>query len=317
MKNKKLNSIQSAGFKIPEDYLETFDALLLNKLKNSNPIQETKNSGFKVPEHYFETFDDRLAIAMDSEKELYAAIDLGSNSSHMVVAEIIDDQLHVIDRHKDMVRLADGLDQNGQLTEEKIKKYFNQIHVSGERLMVLLNDLLDLSKLEAGKIELNIEKVKLIDVIKSCVAEQEILLNTHKLKIEYQFPDDFPAIECDKNRIGQVIMNLLGNAIKFSPDGSEIRFTANIITQEGNKPASKMYRLSISDQGSGVADEEKKLIFNKFIQSRLNTQVTGGTGLGLAITRELIKVHQGSIWCEDSPGGGAIFVFQAPLQLTV
>ena len=70
MKNKKLNSIQSAGFKIPEDYLETFDALLLNKLKNSNPIQETKNSGFKVPEHYFETFDDLLAKAMVSEKEV-------------------------------------------------------------------------------------------------------------------------------------------------------------------------------------------------------------------------------------------------------
>jgi len=69
MKNNKLNSIQSTGFKIPDDYLETFDELLLNKLKNSNPIQETKNSGFKVPEHYFETFDHRLAKAMDSEKE--------------------------------------------------------------------------------------------------------------------------------------------------------------------------------------------------------------------------------------------------------
>jgi len=69
MKNNKLNSIQSTGFKIPVDYLETFDELLLNKLKNSNPIQETKNSGFKVPEHYFETFDDRLVKALDSEKE--------------------------------------------------------------------------------------------------------------------------------------------------------------------------------------------------------------------------------------------------------
>ena len=70
MKNKKLNSIQSAGFKIPEDYLETFDDLLLNKLKNTNPIQKTKNSGFKVPEQYFESFDDRLAKALDSEKEV-------------------------------------------------------------------------------------------------------------------------------------------------------------------------------------------------------------------------------------------------------
>lgn len=208
-----------------------------------------------------------------------------------------------------------GISKVGSVSEERIKKYFSQIDASGTRLKVLLDDLLDLSKLEAGKMELNISRVNLPKLIEECVAEQYALLSSHELEVDLDFAVDFPPVACDRNRMGQVIMNILGNAIKFSPDSGHIKITG-VRTQldaEGESSIDAV-QISIADQGTGIPEEELETIFKKFVQSESNEYSSGGTGLGLAITRELIHAHQGHIWADNAEDGGAVFHFVLPLD---
>jgi len=207
-----------------------------------------------------------------------------------------------------------GMKKSATASEEKIKKYFTLINDSGSRLKVLLDDLLDLSKLEAGKMLLNKSSVNLLKVFESCVAEQEAVLKNHNIKMEYRASSTLPDVKCDKNRMGQVLMNVLSNAIKFSPDNSQITFAAkikSIINDRGD--SIEVIEICIQDQGKGVPENEIEAIFKKFVQSESNEYKSGGTGLGLAISKELIQAHGGKIWCENAEDNGAIFSFHIPV----
>ena len=207
-----------------------------------------------------------------------------------------------------------GMDNRGEVTAEKLHKYFSNIMASGERLKVLLDDLLDLSKLEAGKMKIDLSLNDISGITDSCISEQAALIDDNNLCIKIEIDKNLPAVMCDKNRIGQVLMNLLSNAIKFSPDGGMITFTAQEeLSTENN---TRMLHMSVSDQGIGIPDGEETEIFKKFIQSSNKTYESGGTGLGLAITQELIRAHQGHIWCENKPEGGAVFHFLFPMGLS-
>lgn len=209
-----------------------------------------------------------------------------------------------------------GVEKFGKVADEKIHQYFSQIMTSGERLKVLLDDLLDISKLESGKFSLQIESENILDTIKECVVEQSARIESRNITVNYHFADDLPCVDCDKIRIGQVVMNLLSNAIKFSPDESQINFYAcldEITDSQGNKiPA---IHTSIANQGLGIAEDELELIFDKFVQSEKHVFTTEGTGLGLAISKELINAHRGKIWCENGKNGGAVFHFLLPLSV--
>jgi len=208
-----------------------------------------------------------------------------------------------------------GIDKLGMVNEEKLAKYFTQINASGMRLKILLDDLLDLSKLEAGKMVMDIHQTSLTHIVSTCVNEQEALLEKCQLTIHYDYATNLSDIDCDENRIGQVIMNLLSNAIKFSPSPGCITLRAQ--ETEINNINGKAYpaiKFSIIDQGPGVPDDEKELIFRKFLQSSKTYCAEKGTGLGLAICKEIIDAHQGRIWCEDFPIQGAVFSFLLPRQ---
>lgn len=205
-----------------------------------------------------------------------------------------------------------GLMRLGKVDEERIRNYFEQIRNSGRRLLLLLNDLLDISKLEAGKLELKCETVDLHAIITSCIEEQKARLTELGLKIEDTCVDNL-MLYCDASRIGQVITNLLSNAIKFSPKGGMIAISCHSdeILQQHNKTVSAI-RIQIRDQGEGIPEDELDAIFDKFIQSRQNKK-TEGTGLGLAISKQIIEHHQGKIWAENIRDSGANFCFVLPL----
>jgi signal transduction histidine kinase len=193
--------------------------------------------------------------------------------------------------------------------EDKAKnlKYFTVINSSSERLLVLLNDLLDLSKLEAGRMELDIEKNNLHQVFESCLSEQETRLLERNITIKTTF-DGNCLIRFDAVRIGQVITNLLSNAIKFSPEGKTISIAISS-TSIANQPA---LCFKIEDEGVGIPKDELDTIFYKFTQSSKTKSNAGGTGLGLAICKDIIALHQGKIWAENGINGGAIFQFDIP-----
>jgi len=199
-----------------------------------------------------------------------------------------------------------GLNRLENLSREKLKQYLENIQLSGTRLLYLLNDLLDLSKLEAGKMSLEMRPVNLVELIKACINEQDIQFAAKQLRclVKTEQPDS--TCVCDRKRIYQVIINILSNAIKFSLDGGEILVELSRIDNG--------FMFRISDQGIGIPSHELDQIFDKFYQSGNSSGQPGGTGLGLAICREIVDLHHGQIWAEDNSGQGSCILFELPLN---
>ena len=200
-----------------------------------------------------------------------------------------------------------------RIEDDKIRKYLENIKVSSNRLTGLLNALLDLSKMEAGKIELDVRKSDLAGIAAQCCTEVESLCLEKSLKIEMHSQDVCEG-EFDPDLISQVIINLLSNAIKFSPVGGIIGLKVEKIPPM--EEFSGTLELSVSDGGAGIPPEELDKIFEKFEQSSITATKAGGTGLGLSISREIINDHDGLIWAESPARGtdhGAEIHFIIPL----
>ena len=203
-----------------------------------------------------------------------------------------------------------GLERVGTGDPEKLAKYFGNIRESGERLTKLLNDLLDLSKFEAGRMELHIQPTDVGQIIDECLTEFDPLLASKGLHAEVAIAPDAPAASVDRARIGQVLRNLLSNAIKFSSEGGRIRVGLTAVeTSVGEVPS---LRLVVEDEGVGVPEAELESIFDKFIQSSKTRSESGGTGLGLAICREIVAAHGGLIRAIRRPEAGTTFEVLLP-----
>jgi PAS domain S-box-containing protein len=205
-----------------------------------------------------------------------------------------------------------GIEKISWVKPEKLKHYFNQIRISGTRLMNLLNDLLDLSKLEAGKMEYRFESTSFMKLIKDAVDELVPELTNKELNVEIGEACQETSAYCDAYKIGQVIRNLLNNAIRYTPEEG----TINVDCEKGRctriEDSGPGITISISDNGVGIPNDELMTIFGKFTQSSKTKTGAGGTGLGLAICKEIIGDHQGAIWAENNPSGGATFSFFVP-----
>ncbi len=199
-----------------------------------------------------------------------------------------------------------GIRKAGSGNGEKTLSYFRKIQDAGTRLLGLLNSLLDLSKMEAGRMTYEFKEVDLAPLARNVVDEFSSLLNERGTMVEIHAPGPV-HVKGDPQRLMQVMRNLLGNAVKFSPGGSTIQVVLE--KREGKA------RLSLADEGVGIQQDEMEAIFEKFIQSSRTKTGAGGTGLGLAISREIVLAHKGRIWAENRPEGGAVFSFEIPLLL--
>jgi len=203
-----------------------------------------------------------------------------------------------------------------QITEkeiEKLQQYFDYIMMSSNRLMGLLNDLLDLSKLESGKITLKPNDNNLLAISKNCIAEQQARLDKQQQVVSFN-SEELTGEACfDSKLITQVISNFLSNAIKFSPDRSIIEISISNTMLNLSEKEFPAWLFSMHDQEAGIPEGECEIIFDKFVQSS-NTQVatTKGTGLGLPICKEIIDLHGGRVWAENHSEQGAIFNFLIP-----
>ena len=200
-----------------------------------------------------------------------------------------------------------GQQQDDPAALPKLQRYFERIHHSGSRLLALLNELLDLSKMEVGRMEYAMQRHELQQVIRECVEEIRGQAEQQAVSLLFLPLPDEVVVEMDAFRIGQVVRNLLSNAIKFSPHGSRV----SIAVDPGQSPEVPV-SVAIHDQGPGVPEQEREQIFGMFIQCSLTKTGAGGTGLGLAISREIVLAHHGSISVHNAEGGGAIFQFTLP-----
>lgn len=190
-------------------------------------------------------------------------------------------------------------------TKEKLKSYFDEIHDSGTRLLTLLNDLLDLSKLESGTVNYSINILDLVATCEIVISELQAFAEEKKLKVEIISGEKPVMASFDQEKIIQVLRNLLSNAIKFSSENSLIQTK---IQKQDNS-----VRVTVINHGIGIPKNELESIFDKFIQSSKTKTGAGGTGLGLAISREIIRQHDGRIWAECENNNETHFIFEIPL----
>ncbi|MBU2513322.1 GAF domain-containing protein [bacterium] len=205
-----------------------------------------------------------------------------------------------------------GAERIEQGNIEKLKHYFNQANEAGRRLMRLLDDLLDISKLEAGKMVYEMQEKDIREIVGNVIREFRFSLKEKDLSVKITDSNVNTTITCDPFRINQVFQNLIANAIKFSPKGKtiSINFEEYSIASTGER----FLKTSIIDQGIGIPPYELISVFDKFTQSSKTNTGAGGTGLGLAICHEIIKGHKGRIWAKNGPESGAIFIFILPYK---
>lgn len=195
---------------------------------------------------------------------------------------------------------------------EKLVYYLGQVRKSAKRLKLLLDDLLDLSKMESGKMNYEMVENNINELIEETISEVQESLEERDLSVVVKHSYSPPPFVFDYLRLGQVIRNLLDNAIKYSPRGKEIDIHIGLDEASTGVNNSKPIRISISDQGPGIPDTELRSIFEKFSQSSYTKTGAGGTGLGLAICLDIVGAHGGEIWAENNPKGGATFVIMIP-----
>ena len=194
------------------------------------------------------------------------------------------------------------------------QEFLEIINTEAERLTRLINDLLDLSRIESGRMVWHDDLMSLAEVIRETVRAQHCALQEKSLRLTLDTPDDLPFIFADRDRVQQVITNLLGNAIKFSFDGGEIRIRTERFQGKRSREASEWIRVSVSDRGIGIEEKDRELIFDKFRQG-LNDHLTEkpkGTGLGLPICKEIVAYYDGNLWVEGRKGEGSTFFFTLP-----
>src|SRR6267154_2905688 len=186
---------------------------------------------------------------------------------------------------------------------ERQQRYVKHIHTGGNHLLTLINDILDLSKIEAGRLQLRFENVSVAASFAEVIDTMRPLADKKSQTLLQQAPPGL-SVRADPTRFKQVLMNLIGNAIKFTPEGGEIRLTASQVDQA--------VRLEVRDSGPGIPVKEQQRIFEAFYRLGETDKKTEGTGLGLAITRRLVELHGGSLGLESQPGSGSSFYFTVP-----
>lgn len=201
-----------------------------------------------------------------------------------------------------------GESQAEAATTATLLRYFSRIRTAGERLLALLNDMLDLSRSQAGQLALRRQEQDVRPALEEAVRELSILAQSREISIRLEL-GAFPAwAEIDDMRYGQVARNLLANAVKFTPRGGRIVLRLS----EEHGAGARRLRLEVIDTGPGIPPDQLESIFERFVQSSSNLPDSGGSGLGLAISREIMRAHGGDISAANNPGGGATFSATLP-----
>jgi signal transduction histidine kinase/DNA-binding response OmpR family regulator len=192
---------------------------------------------------------------------------------------------------------------------DKQAEYLQDVLTSGQHLLALINDILDLSKVEAGQMELEVGPFSLREALEHGLTMVRERASRHGIGLDLEVEPGLDLIEADERKVKQVVFNLLSNAVKFTPDGGRVALAARLADQQ--------VWVTVSDNGVGISTDDQAHIFDEFRQVGSGAAQAEGTGLGLALTKRLVELHGGRIWVESEVGVGSKFTFSLPLGLAV
>ena len=193
-----------------------------------------------------------------------------------------------------------------EMDEETRVEFLTIINDESERLALLIENLFDLSKIEYGQIKMDKQKAQILDILQEAFSNLKPEYEKKKIELKTDMPQDIPFIFCDRDMILKVMVNLLLNALKFTPEGGRVTIS---VEKEREK-----IKIKVSDTGIGIQGKNLPFVFDKFYRAKRPTDKKRGTGLGLSIAKEIIKSHGGDIWAEIRRGKGSTFYFRLPLK---
>jgi signal transduction histidine kinase len=194
----------------------------------------------------------------------------------------------------------------GELNDKQ-EEYLKDIHASGQHLLSLINDILDLSKIEAGRMELELKDFDLPQAIGNAVTLVRERAGRRGIALHQAVDQRLGQIRGDERKVKQVVLNLLSNALKFTPEGGRVDVQATVV--DG------MAEVSVTDTGVGIAPEDQDAVFEEFRQVGTADKKVEGTGLGLTLSRKFIELHGGRIWVQSEVGRGSTFTFTLPFTM--
>jgi signal transduction histidine kinase len=194
----------------------------------------------------------------------------------------------------------------GELNEKQ-EEYSKDIHASGQHLLSLINDILDLSKIEAGRMELELSDFHLPTALDNALTLVRERAARRSITLQTSVDERLGQMQADERKVRQVVLNLLSNAIKFTPEGGRIDVTA--------MPRDGFVEVSVRDTGVGIAPEDQEAVFEEFRQVGTADKKVEGTGLGLTLCRKFVELHGGKIWVKSQVGVGSTFTFTLPLPI--
>jgi signal transduction histidine kinase len=317
----KLNPRLAGYFEAAEAELDEITAPLIVPLKIENKLNAILLVGEKLSGEIFDLQElevlsllaNQAAVALENAR-LYE--DLGQTNAQLVQASRLKSQFlasmshelrtplnSIIGFSKVLMNRLDG-DLN-----DKQEAYVRSVHSSSTHLLQLINSILDISRIEAGKLELRLETFGLLELVDECLETSTSLVRGRPLKLEKDLPLDLPSITADRTKVKQVLLNLLSNAIKFTPGG-------RVVVR--GRPEPGVVHLTVSDTGVGIRKADLGRLFEPF--ERLDNPLVrhaGGTGLGLAISKKFVEAHGGQMWAESRENLGSTFHFTLPLAPAV
>jgi two-component system phosphate regulon sensor histidine kinase PhoR len=226
-------------------------------------------------------------------------------------AEFIDNLSHELRTPLTTISLlAETAARDAESASPRLRDRISKIEIETGHLTQMVNELLDLSRIEGGSPQLHLDDVDLGRVARSSSERLKLFAERQGLRIVLDLPERLPAVRGDEDRLGQVLINLLHNAVKFSPDGGEI--VVGVRQVEGE------VRVWVRDPGIGVSAADQTRVFERFYKAdRARVRGRGGTGLGLSIARHVVESHGGRIWVESEEGEGSTFTFAIPIAPAV
>ena len=275
--------------------------------RNANTFEEDEIS-------VLQTLADQVAVAIDNARsfELSQQAVMEMREIDRLKSQFLANMSHELRTPLNSIIgfsrvILKGID--GPVTE-LMHQDLTAIYNSGQHLLGLINDILDLAKIEAGKMELAFDEVNIADLTHSVMSTMSGLIKDKPIEMKQIIEPNLPTVRADAIRVRQVMINLLSNAAKFTEEGA---ITVNVVpfkSEEGKK----LIKISVTDTGPGISEKDQEKLFQAFSQVDASpTRKSGGTGLGLSICQQLINMHGGKIWVESAEGVGSTFHFTLPL----